>query len=102
MPQFKIIEHFHKQEPNQADKDLINLIKIKGREMLELLDKVEDQVQQQMTVALEGRQEGKSMAAYDVDRLLVANPEFWTRQAKTDFQLGIMKLIRAVTQPTDC
>lgn len=90
------------RELTQEDIDLMNLIKIKGRELLELQAKVDDQIHRQMLKAEQDKASGYEYGKDDVDRLMVANPQFWARQAKTDFQVGIMKLIRAVAQPTDC
>jgi len=38
----------------------------------------------------------------ELDRLQLAQPARWAAIARTDIQTGVMALVRAVAQPTDC
>lgn len=100
------------RELTQEDIDLMNRIKAAGRELLALHDEVLTRIKSDRVAAETVRREG--IAAADpadqaklqasVDHILsgVAEPERWAAIAKSDLQTGVMALVRAVAQPTDC
>lgn len=100
------------RELTQDDIDLMNRIKAAGRELLVLHDAVVARIKSDRVAAETVRREGISAADQaeqetlqgSVDHILsgVAEPERWAAIAKTDLQTGVMALVRAVAQPTDC
>lgn len=97
------------RELTQEDIDLMNAIKAKGRELLELQERVARRVTEQVDRAGEraSREEFDDQADFDaaladLNRLQRAEPARWAAIAKTDLQTGVMALVRAVAQPTDC
>lgn len=101
------------RELSQDEIDLMNRIKAKQVEMLELVGEVSALLESQ-----DKAQEARDTAAFNsrgmayrypptVDATVmarheIAEPRRWLAMAKTDLQVGCMKLIRAVAQPTDC
>uniref|UniRef100_A0A6M3J620 Acb2/Tad1 hairpin domain-containing protein n=1 Tax=viral metagenome TaxID=1070528 RepID=A0A6M3J620_9ZZZZ len=79
------------RELTQAEIDLMNRIKQKGDELLELRNEVLTHLNQQKQAALgvDG----------ELARLLDAEPNRWANIGKTDIQTGVMALVRAVAQP---
>lgn len=86
------------RELTQAEIDLMNRIKAKGAELLEL--------QAELVEAL--RMQGQDKAAdaaentdchAELARFQAAEPLRWASIGKTDIQTGIMALVRAVAQP---
>ena len=67
------------RELTEDELALINLIKEEGRRLNHMVEKIKCTV---------GDAHG-------------AEPMRWIELARTDFQIGIMKLVRAVAQPTD-
>jgi hypothetical protein len=87
------------RELSQVEIDLMNRIKAKGAELLEL--------QYELSLMLAGQHLAKTDAAKDSDdaknelsRFKMAEPMRWAAIGKTDIQTGIMALVRAVAQPT--
>lgn len=70
---------------------LMNEIKEEGARLEALVNKARNRitVQRLAQPALEGEKE----------RLDAAEPERWAAMARTDFQTGLMKLVRSVAQP---
>lgn len=92
------------RELTQEDIDLMNRIKAAGRELLALHDEVANRCRSQIENAVANRS-GKpsdSPEAQENARLIEAQPLRWAAIAKTDLQTGVMALVRAVAQPTDC
>ena len=86
------------RELSQEEIDLMNRIKAKGAELLEL--------QYELSLMLAGQHLSKSEAASESDdakeelsRFKMADPQRWATIGKTDSQTGIMALVRAVVQP---
>lgn len=86
------------RELSQAEIDLMNRIKAKGAELLEL--------QAELVEAL--RMQGQDKAAdaaentdcyAELERFSNAEPFRWAALGKTDIQTGLMALVRAVAQP---
>lgn len=83
---------------SQAEIDLMNEIKAKGQELEQLVAKVRSHLVAQQKQAIET--EGVDTGDAELTRLETAEPQRWASMAKTDLQTGIMKLVRAVAQPT--
>lgn len=99
------------RELTQPEVDLINEIKAKGEELLELHDQVismigtQDLMPQKIKVLQENALGGTFSTAPKPDpdviaRHAIAEPRRWALIGKTDLQKGIMALVRAVIQPT--
>ena len=86
------------RELSQEEIDLMNRIKAKGVELLEL--------QYELNQMLRTQADQKSLNAAantsdyaEFDRFMSAEPLRWAEIGKTDIQTGIMALVRAVAQP---
>lgn len=79
------------RELSQQEIDLINEIKQKGKELGDLIEKVDTHLCSDYKTG-----DGKVR-----DRMDAANSHTWKVRARDKFQDGIMFLIRAVAQPTD-
>ena len=82
------------RELSQAEIDLMNRIKAKGAELLEL--------QAELVASLDDYQTYLTVSVGDdeeVQRFGAAEPFRWAAIGKTDIQTGIMALVRAVAQP---
>lgn len=86
------------RELSQEEIDLMNRIKAKGAELLEL--------QYELSLMLAGQHFSKVEAAetddsakVELSRFRMAEPTKWAEIGKTDIQTGIMALVRAVAQP---
>ena len=85
------------RELSQEEIDLINRIKAKGAEMLEL--------QAELVAHIKTRRQACVMACVavldqgELDQMDAAEPERWAAIGKTDIQTGIMALVQAVAQP---
>ena len=88
------------RELSQEEIDLMNHIKAKGAEMLKL--------QAELVTHIKTRRQACVMARVavldqdELDRMDAAEPERWAAIGKTDIQTGIMALVRAVAQPSEC
>lgn len=79
---------------SQDEIDLMNEIKSAGVLLQSIIDKVQKHIVQQID---------QSYAEYnevEIGRLEYADPDAWCTAAKADLQTGLMKLTRAVAQPT--
>ena len=87
------------RELSQEEIDLINRIKAKGAEILEL--------QAELVAHIKTRRQACVMARVavldqdELDRMDAAEPMHWASIGKTDIQTGIMALVRAVAQPSE-
>lgn len=86
------------RELSQEEIDLMNRIKAKGGELLEL--------QYELSLMLAGQHLSKKEAANEggeakdeLSRFNMAEPTKWASIGKADIQTGIMALVRAVAQP---
>ena len=92
----------------QYEKDLINEVKVLGAQIEVLVTKVQRHVHKQRMKALYGQEDFKPSPNTAVDpldpetlkRLEDATPERFAAMAKTEFQTGLMYLVRSVAQPT--
>lgn len=81
------------RELSAAEIDLMNRIKAKGQELLDL--------QQELNLYLVDQQETAmiQVVQYERHRLHNAEPLRWDAIGKTNIQTGVMALVRAVAQP---
>lgn len=82
---------------SQEDIDLMNAIKIKGAELETLVAEVNKHLMCQRAKLNMAINPGNE----DAERVKKAEPARWAAMARTDLQVGIMKLVRSVAQPTD-
>lgn len=116
------MENQHRQikgyrELSQEEVDLMNRIKAKGAELLqlqaELAGRISTDHETKLRAALRSV-DGKAINGYPVDeysgatpeciefrRFKAAEPSRWAAIGKTDIQTGVMALVRAVAQPSD-
>lgn len=92
------------RELNQAEIDLMNRIKAKGTELLELQAELVAMLKLQNDAkinAIDGAQtwDAEAEAKAEYNRFHDAEPFRWSAIGKTDIQTGIMALVRAVAQP---
>jgi hypothetical protein len=86
------------RELSQDDIDLMNKIKEFGPRLEALCAEVRQRVLAQRQLAGQLPSEGQRQV--ETSRLDRAEAERWAAMAKTDFQTALMKLTRAVAQPT--
>lgn len=95
--------------------DLMNRIKAKGAELLqlqaELAGRISTDYETKLNAArrsVEGKEyngvpynehTGASPECIEFRRMLAAEPQRWADIAKTDIQTGVMALVRAIAQP---
>lgn len=90
------------RELSQAEIDLMNRIKAKGAELLELQAELFDLLAQQdrdKRLACSIPSNNHEAHTAELDRFQAAEPFRWASIGKTDIQTGIMALVRAVAQP---
>lgn len=101
------------RELSQEEIDLMNRIKAKGAELLalqaELAGRINTDFEVKMNRALDAQHgtgfdvyQGASDEAQEFRRFQEAEPARWAAIGKTDIQTGIMALVRAVAQPSEC
>lgn len=82
------------RELSQAEIDLMNRIKEQGRSLEALLKDVQRNIVAKANAAVEAGDRN------EIERLRDSEWARWAAMAKTDFQTALMKLTRAVAQPT--
>lgn len=82
------------RELSQEEIDLINRIKAKESEMMELHAELIAHIKAQRQACIK---DGINHA--ELARLIAADPYHWASIGKTDIQTGTMALVRAVAQP---
>lgn len=89
------------RELSQEEIDLMNRIKAKGAELLELHCELTSMLGRQYLDKIEASTSGDSAAEdqAELKRFRAAEPSRWAAIGKTDIQTGIMALVRAVAQP---
>ena len=92
------------RELSQVEIDLMNRIKEKGAELLELQAELADMLKLQEVSkinAMDAELDNASSqdAKTEFNRFQAAEPLRWAAIGKTDIQTGIMALVRAVAQP---
>ncbi len=88
----------------QEEIDLMNRIKEKGAELLQLQAELVGRLSTDTEVKrADANRAGPSHAtseSLEWERFRAAEPQRWAAIGKTDIQTGIMALVRAVAQPT--
>lgn len=92
------------RELSQEEIDLMNRIKAKGAEMLQLHAELSGLLSQQQidrfnVVDNARNSDQAALAQAELDLFSAAEPFRWASIGKTDIQTGIMALVRAVAQP---
>lgn len=92
------------RELSQTEIDLMNRIKAKGGELLELQAELVDLLKLQELNKLNAVDQAttsdvEAEAKAEFNRFHAAEPFRWSSIGKTDIQTGIMALVRAVAQP---
>lgn len=91
------------RELSQEEIDLMNRIKSKGKEMLELQDELACHLRAVRAGLVRGETTQKECpAALELERFDAAEPLRWAAIGKTDIQTGVMALVQAVAQPSEC
>ena len=83
------------RELSQEEIDLMNRIKAKGAELLELQAELASMLNHQHFKKAANEERDPDELA----RFRAADPQRWASIGKTDIQTGIMALVRAVAQP---
>ena len=89
---------------SQTEIDLMNRIKAKGAELLELQAELVDMLKLQEAAKINAMDQAstndvEAEAKAEFNRFNAAEPFRWAAVGKTDLQTGIMALVRAVAQP---
>ena len=97
------------RELSQEEVDLMNRIKEKGAELLalqaELVGRLDTDLEVKKAAAFNSKFAPNDFASdecQELERFKAAEPLRWAAIGKTDIQTGIMALVRAVAQPTNC
>ena len=88
------------RELTQTEIDLMNEAKVLGAQIETLVSKVQQHVKNQRDACCLIEQIKEVTDQVEYDRLDAATPERFAALAKTEFQTGLMYLVRAVAQPT--
>lgn len=84
---------------SQEEVDLMNRIKAKGTELLQLQAELAHHLHAQRIEKAAAAEYGSQADAHEFARFNAAEPGRWAAIGKTDIQTGIMALVRAVAQP---
>lgn len=92
------------RELSQAEVDLMNRIKAKGAEMLELQAELVDLLKIHEAAKINAMDSARTSdceaeAKAEFNRFHAAEPFRWASIGKTDIQTGVMAMVRAVAQP---
>lgn len=92
------------RELSQTEIDLMNRIKAKGAELLDLQAELVDMLKLQEVAKINAMDQAstndvEAEAKAEFSRFHAAEPFRWSAIGKTDIQTGIMALVRAVAQP---
>ena len=97
------------RELSQEEVDLMNRIKAKGKELLDLQAELAGRLNTDLEVKQVAAKASKlapedeaSPECVELRRFQAAEPMRWASIGKTDIQTGIMALARAVAQPSEC
>lgn len=85
------------RELTAGDIDLMNRIKLKGLELLNLHAELVKELSERQAELVRDYANGGDGA--ELDRFTAAEPLRWASIGKTDIQTGISALVRAVAQP---
>lgn len=87
------------RELSHEEIDLMNRIKAKGAEMLQLHAELDKMLVKAFDDKHSASTPDDSPETLELRRFIAAEPYRWAAIGKTDIQTGIMALIRAVAQP---
>ena len=92
------------RELSQAEVDLMNRIKAKGAEMLELQAELVDLLKIHEAAKINAMDSARTSDCEaeekaEFNRFHAAEPFRWASIGKTDIQTGVMAMVRAVAQP---
>lgn len=94
---------------SQEEVDLMNRIKAKGKELLDLQAELAGRLNTDLEVKQVAAKASKlapedeaSPECVELRRFQAAEPQRWAAIGKTDIQTGIMALVRAVAQQSEC
>lgn len=92
------------RELNQDEVDLMNRIKAKGAELLQLQAELVDllklhEIEKMNAMDQAPTNEAEAEAKAEFNRFHAAEPFRWAAIGKTEIQTGIMAMVRAVAQP---
>lgn len=87
------------RELSEDEVSLMNAIKAKGAELIELQKKLSSYLAAQRVGKMVAAEHDDKASIDELARFFAAEPERWVSIGKTDIQTGIMALIRAVAQP---
>ena len=97
------------RELSQEEIDLMNRIKAKGKELLvlqaELAGRLNTDLEVKQVAAKASKrapEDETSPECVELRRFQDSEPLRWADIGKTDIQTGIMALVRAVAQPSEC
>lgn len=97
------------RELSQEEIDLMNRIKAKGKELLvlqaELAGRLNTDLEVKQVAAKASKlapEDEASPECVELRRFQDSEPLRWANIGKTDIQTGIMALVRAVAQPSEC
>ena len=94
------------RELSQEEVDLMNRIKAKGKELLdlqaELAGRLNTDLEVKQVAAKRAPEDEASPECAELRRFQAAEPQRWAAIGKTDIQTGVMALVRAVAQPSEC
>lgn len=87
--------------------DLMNRIKAKGKELLQLQEELAGRLRtdhelKQSAAKAVGLEKTGADECVELRRFQAAEPHRWAAIGKTDIQTGVMAMVRAVAQPSDC
>ena len=89
------------RELSQEEVDLMNRIKAKGAALLALQAELTGRLVDDQSVKARDSVKGQEQEM-EYKRFCAAEPLRWANIGKTDIQTGIMALVRAVAQPSEC
>ena len=87
------------RELSQEEVDLMNRIKAKGAELLDLQAELVSHLKEQRGACCIEEMFTEVIDPVELARIDAAEPQRWASIGKTDIQTGIMALVRAVAQP---
>ena len=97
------------RELSQEEVDLMNRIKAKGKELLDLQAELAERLNTGLEVKQVAAEASKrapedeaSPECVELRRFQAAEPQRWAAIGKTDIQTDIMASVRAVAQPSEC
>ena len=94
--QHRKISGYRELSPEEID--MMNRIKAKGAELLELQYELDHMLRAQANEKSDNAAANTAVYA-EFDRFMSPEPLRWSEIGKTDIQTGIMALVRAVAQP---